>query len=84
MAGNISLDFAEKWYQGLFQQMETLTRHPTRCPLAKESPKFPEEIRELTSGKSRHKHKSRILFSIHEDVISILSVYHSSRAEFEP
>ena len=33
---------AERWYQGLFKQMETLTRQPTRCPRAAESDKFPK------------------------------------------
>ena len=42
--------FAEEWYQQLFKQIETLTRHPTRCPVAPESRKFAEEIRELVSG----------------------------------
>ena len=35
MAENISPAFAEQWYQGLFKQLETLTKHPTRCPSAR-------------------------------------------------
>ena len=27
---------AERWYQGLFRQIETLTRQPARCPRAAE------------------------------------------------
>ena len=84
MAEHISPTFAEKWYQELFKQIETLTRHPTRCPVAAESRKFAEAIRELVYGKRRHKHKYRILFAIREDVVAILYVYHSSRKGLEP
>jgi plasmid stabilization system protein ParE len=37
----LSPDQAESWYQGLFKQMETLRRQPTRCPRAAESERFP-------------------------------------------
>jgi plasmid stabilization system protein ParE len=84
MAENISPAHAEKWYRELFERIETLIQHPSRCPIAPESRKLPAEIRELTHGKQRHKHKYRILFAIQGDVVSILSVYHSSRADFEP
>jgi plasmid stabilization system protein ParE len=84
MAENISPAHAETWYRQLFEQIETLTRQPTRCPVAPESRKFPQEIRELTHGKRRHKHKYRVLFTIHEDVVSILYVHHSSRKKLEP
>jgi plasmid stabilization system protein ParE len=83
MAENISPAFAGKWYQGLFQQIETLAKHPTRCPVAPESRKFPEKIQELVYGKARHKHKYRILFTIRDDVVVILYVYHSARKELE-
>ncbi len=59
-------------------------RHPGRCPVAPESCKFAEEIRELVYGKRRHKHKYRILFTIRENMVAILYVYHSSRKELEP
>jgi plasmid stabilization system protein ParE len=83
MAENISPAFAEKWYQELFRQIETLTLHPGRRPVAPESRKFAEEVRELVYGKSRHKHKYRILYSIREDVVAILFVYHSSRKSLD-
>jgi plasmid stabilization system protein ParE len=84
MAENVSPAFAEKWYQGLFKQIESLMKLPTRCPVARESPKFPEKIQELVYGKPKHKHKYRILFTIREDTVVILYVYHSSRKELEP
>ncbi len=47
MAANFSPDHAEKWYQELLKQIESLANLPTRCPIAAESERFPEEIREL-------------------------------------
>ena len=84
MNEHISIEYAEKWYQGLFKQMETLKRLPGRCPIARESVRFPEEIRELVYGKTRHKHKYRILFTIRGEDVVILYVYHSSREELNP
>lgn len=84
MADNISPVFAETWYQGLFKQIETLTSQPTRCPIAAEARGFAEDIRELSYGKRRHKHKYRVLFAIRENVATVLYVYRSSRKELEP
>jgi plasmid stabilization system protein ParE len=83
MVENISPAYAEKWYQGLFEQIETLTKHPTRCPVARESSKFPEKIQELLYGKGRHKHKYRILFTVREESVVILCIHHSARKEIE-
>jgi plasmid stabilization system protein ParE len=73
---------AERWYQGLFRQMETLTRQPNRCPLAAESERFPEELRELLYGKRGNKY--RILFTIRNDDVFVLYVQHAAREELEP
>jgi plasmid stabilization system protein ParE len=77
-----SPDQAERWYQGLFEQMETLTRQPTRCPRAAESDRFPEELRELLYGKRDNKY--RILFTIRDQDVVVLSVQHAARKELEP
>ena len=84
MRDHISSTYAEAWYQGLFTQIETLTRHLARCPVARESGKFPEEIHEFIYGKHRHKHKYRILFAIRDETVAILYVYHSSRNDLDP
>jgi plasmid stabilization system protein ParE len=84
MAANISEAHAQKWYQGLFEDIETLARLASRCPIAAESKKYDLQIRELIHGKTQHKYKYWILFVINDDLVSILSVHHSSRAEFEP
>ena len=82
IAEQISPAQAERWYQGLFEKMETLTRHPTRCPLAAESDRFPEDIRELLYGKRKNKY--RILFTIRNEDVVVLYVQHAARQELEP
>jgi hypothetical protein len=62
--------------------METLTRHPTRCPRAAESDKSPEELRQLLYGKRRNKH--RIIFAIRGNDVVVLYIHHSSRDDVEP
>jgi plasmid stabilization system protein ParE len=80
---NASPTSAARWYNGLIKKIDTLRRYPTRCPLATENDKFPEEIRELLYGRSK-RYKHRIIFTIREDVVHILYVRHSARDELEP
>jgi plasmid stabilization system protein ParE len=79
IAEHLSPDQAERWYQGLFKRMETLTRQPTRCPRAAESDRFPEE---LLYGKRKNKY--RILFTIRNEDVVVLFVHHGARKELEP
>ena len=83
MTQHISPKFADQWYQELFQQIDTLKQHPNRCPLARESDKFTEEIRELIYGKRKHKNKYRIIFLIRKNTVVILHIHHGSRKDFE-
>jgi plasmid stabilization system protein ParE len=76
-----SPDAAERWYQGLFERIETLTRQPRRCPLAAENAKHPEEIREILYGKRGNKY--RILFTIRDDTVVVLYIHHGARNELD-
>jgi plasmid stabilization system protein ParE len=82
IAEHLSTSQADRWYQGLFKQMETLTRQPSRCPRAAESDKFPEELRELLYGKGKSKH--RIIFAIRDNDVVVLRVHHAARKGLEP
>jgi plasmid stabilization system protein ParE len=76
---------AARWYDGRIQKIDTLRRNPSRCPLAAESDKFPEEIRELLYGRGgKRVHKHRILFTVREDTVHILYVRHIAGDELEP
>ena len=81
IAEHISLLQAERWYQGLFRKIDTLTRFPTRCPCAAESVNFPEELRELLYGTRKNKH--RILFTIRDNDVVLLYIHHSVRGELK-
>ncbi|MGD0044665.1 MAG: hypothetical protein ABSE84_30385 [Isosphaeraceae bacterium] len=56
---------------------------PLRCPVAAESDKFSEEIRELLYGRQKRR-KHRIIFTLREDTVYVLYVRHTARAELEP
>jgi plasmid stabilization system protein ParE len=73
---------AERWYQGLFARIETLTRQPLRCPVIAESRRFPEELRELLYG--RRNNKYRIIFTIRGSDVVILYIHHGARGELRP
>jgi plasmid stabilization system protein ParE len=80
-----SRTLAARWYDGLIKKIDTLRHNPSCCPLAAESDKFPEEIRELIYGKGgKRVHKHRILFAVREDTVHILYVRHTARDELEP
>jgi plasmid stabilization system protein ParE len=84
MIENTSPVIAARWYEGLIKKIDTLYRHPTRCPLASENDKFSEEIRELLYGKTgKRRHKHRIIFTIRNDAVHILYVRHTARDELE-
>jgi plasmid stabilization system protein ParE len=73
---------ADKWLTGLYKAIDTLHTLPLLCPVAAESDKFPEEIRELLYGRRPHKH--RILFTLRNDTVHVLYVRHTARDELEP
>jgi plasmid stabilization system protein ParE len=84
MIENASLAVAACWYNGLLKKIDTLRRHPGRCPLAAETDNFPEEICELLYGRSgKRRHRHRIIFTIRDDAVHILYVRHTARDKLE-
>lgn len=79
---NASPTIADRWLAGLQKAIASLEKQPLRCPLAAESEKFPEEIRELLYGRRRQKY--RIIFAIRDDRVVILYVRHGARDELVP
>jgi plasmid stabilization system protein ParE len=73
---------ADRWLAGLHKTMNTLRTRPLRCPVAAESDRFPEEIRELLHGRRHNKY--RIIFTIRDDTVVVLYVHHAARGEIEP
>ena len=61
---NVSPASAGKWLDGLYKAIDTLQARPLRCPVAAESDRFPDDIRELLYGRrGKWKHKHRIIFT---------------------
>src|SRR5437879_13547305 len=52
---------AREWIQHARQSVKSLSHHPERCPLARESVSFDEPIRELSFG-SGNRGTYRVLF----------------------
>jgi plasmid stabilization system protein ParE len=77
----LSPEQAAKWYQGLFEKIETLKTFPLRCPKADLGGDPGEEYRELLYGKRRHMY--RILFTVRDDVIRIATIWRASRGPVE-
>lgn len=73
-----SQDKATLWYFDVLERIETLKNNPFRCPLAPENDLFPEEIRQLIF------HQYRILFTVRDEEIHILRVWHSRRDYARP
>lgn len=83
MAANLSPAFADQWYKDLLTQIGTLAKLPTRCPVAAESHRFPDEIRELLFGRKKSS-RHRIIFKIVDDTVYVLFIRHTARDELEP
>ncbi|MEM1280477.1 MAG: type II toxin-antitoxin system RelE/ParE family toxin [Cyanobacteria bacterium P01_H01_bin.152] len=56
---------AQAWYQGMMKAISSLKTMPRRCPVARESAFFSQEIRQLLYGQGKHRY--RILFAILDD-----------------
>jgi plasmid stabilization system protein ParE len=75
-------DYADTWFRGLMNTIATLQEKPLRCPLARESRIFPEDVRQLLYGKGRNRY--RILFSIKADRVSVLYVRSTAQDDLTP
>jgi len=72
-------DAAVRWYQQVKAAIQSLSRLPSRCPLAPEGEKLGCELRQLHYGKRPRAY--RIVFHIVEAVgeVDILTVRHAAR-----
>ena len=82
-AENRDPEQAGRWWYGILEKIESLAENPDRCPLARENPKHPHELRELHFGLgSRPTH--RILFTIRPDRVVIVAVRHAAQDDWNP
>ena len=71
-------EFADRWFRGLMNAIATLQEKPRRCATAVEQEIFTEEVRQLLYGKSKNMY--RVLFTIRDTNVYVLSVRHSAQA----
>ena len=73
---------AERWLKGIQAAIQSLSRIPTRCGLAREGREFDVEIRQLLFGNRRSAY--RVLFTVRANEVRVLHVRHSARRTMEP
>ncbi|HWC89128.1 MAG TPA: type II toxin-antitoxin system RelE/ParE family toxin [Pirellulales bacterium] len=78
-----SLDQALRWLREIKDRMISLAENPERCALARESSRFPFEIRELHFGAGSHP-THRASFRITGHVVEVLMVRHVAQDEVQP
>jgi plasmid stabilization system protein ParE len=76
-----SRSVGDAWYAGISDVIQTLRHSPDRHPLARESHRFPFELRELHYGSGRRK-THRVLFRVAEQTVEVLSVRHAAQRDF--
>jgi plasmid stabilization system protein ParE len=65
---------ANKWFNGLFDAVDSLSNIPNRCPIAPETYIIGREIRVLIYRKNY-----RILFAVEKDIVRIYHINHAAR-----
>jgi plasmid stabilization system protein ParE len=76
MADNLGTTFVERWYENLTAKIESLGTFPNRCAIVQEAEGFDAIVRQLRVG------KYRVLFSVDEMTVNILSVRHVKQQMF--
>lgn len=69
---------ATLWHFEIEEAILSLEKMPNRCPRARESQFFTQEIRHLIFG------KYRILFTVEDETVRILHVRHSAQDYWRP
>jgi plasmid stabilization system protein ParE len=66
---------AQRWYDGFVETLDALGANPEWYPIARESSRFPVEIREVSYG-TGSKPTHRAVFTIRQDMVYILAIRH--------
>ena len=70
-------DAAERWFNAIEAEINTLSHFPERCPRAREDGLFKYELRQLVFGRRHGRY--RVIFTIFEDTVHVLHVRHGAR-----
>lgn len=74
---------AERWFNGIFTAIRSLSEMPSRCAIADESAELEAEVRLLLHGKRKRRYK--IYFALHQETetVRIFHVRHWARKPVE-
>jgi len=80
---NASADTAERWFNGIFAAIRSLSQMPARCAIAPESADLEAEVRLLLHGKRKRCYK--VYFAIHQqtETVRVFHVRHWARRPVE-
>jgi hypothetical protein len=81
LTAEASPEVAGRWAATLDQKIGTLATLPDRCPVARESDAFEEEVRQLLFGEGRGQY--RVLFSIRGNEVLVHTIRRASRGALE-
>lgn len=76
-------EIANRWLDGLLNDLKRLSDRPERFPIANESDQFDFVLRETHYGSGRSK-THRVLFRIVGEMVEILTVRHASQQDVTP
>ena len=75
-----SSDVGAKWRSGFLEALRALSDNPFQFALARESTRFPYDLRELLYGSGRRK-THRALFRIVDDRVEVLAIRHVAQRD---
>jgi len=77
-AENRDREQANRWYTGIFKELQSLKENPGRFPISDETELCPTGLREMYYGLGRRP-THRVIFTIVGDAVRVLCVRHLSR-----
>jgi plasmid stabilization system protein ParE len=81
LTAEASPEVVGRWAAALDRKIGTLATLPDRCPVARESDAFEEEVRQLLFGEGRGQY--RVLFSIRRSEVLVHTIRRASRGSLE-
>lgn len=78
-----SIEIGLEWHRGFEKVLSTLDENPERFSLARESDRFPYEVREILYGSGKRK-THRALFRITGNRVEVIFVRHHAQRDVTP
>ena len=73
-----SPEAAERWFNAIEAEIQSLARFPERYPRAREDGQFRYELRQLVYGRKHGRY--RVIFTVQKDRVHVLHVRHGAKS----